>query len=405
MEGRSNLFASTGLSSCLLLPSDGLWKAQLLIAGDVISNNVCLMQNPGNYTSIFSEVKNETSSTTSDPYYQGGVYYFKFWVPKERRQNIFHQNSCCPALMLEIVGPAMRINGMAFGQQVMCQPLTPMIPLLPMVPADMSLMQLAAKALVALRCTLPHLQAAYHQIEQLAIPEAADALQQHLEQQEHHLWAGHPVTSIQLSPTPRDLIIKQLPYRLQLPGLSTQTLMPGKLLYLVRPQHAAGELRLFKYAISYGANVHRAWAAAGLAPAIYSCLQLPGGWLEIQMEFLSEDQHWLRLDKAGHLRQPALDALRYAHQLPVGPDQRGVHGDARDNNVFVRELPSGNPEVKFIDFDWAGVAGEARYPAFMNHEEVNWHPEASDGCLMQACHDMHLLNQPGQRRVVPYTWY
>ena len=46
--------------------------------------------------------------------------------------------------------------------------------------------------------------------------------------------------------------------------------------------------------------------------------------------------------------------------------------------------------MKFVDFDWAGKVGDARYPVMMN-PEVNWHLNAFLGKLILPEHDHYLL--------------
>ena len=360
-----------------------------------------MLQNPGSFMGVLAEVKNEGKSTSSDPYFQGGVCYYKFWCQQDRSCNLYHQHTCCPALMLEVIGPALRISGLAFADRVICQPLTPMLPLLPLMGIDTEMMQMAARALVALCITARDLLHSYAYVRQLQ--EGPDeALQAYCLQQHQSLFSGKEMAGL-IGPAPRTILTRQLPYRLQLPGLQVQQLMPKKQLYLVSSQTAGR--RLIKYARSYGASVHKAWAEAGLAPALYSCLQLPGGWWEVQMEFLSEDQQWCRLDRMQHHRTAAVARLAVAHRVPVDGDLQGVHGDARDVNVFVRMAEDGTFAARFIDFDWSGAAGMVRYPPFMNHQGVQWPAGASDGCLIQAAHDIELLSNACQRRIVPYTWY
>ena len=48
-------------------------------------------------------------------------------------------------------------------------------------------------------------------------------------------------------------------------------------------------------------------------------------------------------------------------------------------------------EIKFVDFDWAGVAGTALYPAFMNHVTVPWPAGASEGLPLTAAKDKAFL--------------
>ena len=47
--------------------------------------------------------------------------------------------------------------------------------------------------------------------------------------------------------------------------------------------------------------------------------------------------------------------------------------------------------IKFVDFDWAGRIGVARYPANMN-STINWHQDVSCGRPIIADHDRYLVN-------------
>ncbi len=124
----------------------------------------------------------------------------------------------------------------------------------------------------------------------------------------------------------------------------------------------------------------------------------------MQMELLSTNDGWLRLDKAPQHRPAAVQALRRAHQLLVGQHNYGVHGDVRDVNVFVRLVHGGNVDVRFVDFDWAGLSGVVRYPSFMNHAGVNWPAGALDGQPILPQHDVQLLSNAMQQRLLPYAW-
>ena len=85
----------------------------------------------------------------------------------------------------------------------------------------------------------------------------------------------------------------------------------------------------------------------------------------------------------------------------VDQNQYGVHGDARDVNVFVRLVHAGNVNV---DSDWAGLSGVVRYPPFMNHAGVNWPAGALDGQPILLQHDVELLSNTMQQRLLPYAW-
>ena len=43
-----------------------------------------------------------------------------------------------------------------------------------------------------------------------------------------------------------------------------------------------------------------------------------------------------------------------------------VHGDLRTTNVMWQRLADDSIDVKFIDYDWAGMLGTARYPSFVS---------------------------------------
>ena len=64
-----------------------------------------------------------------------------------------------------------------------------------------------------------------------------------------------------------------------------------------------------------------------------------------------------------------------------------AHGDLRGENIMI----AGDGQVKIVDFDWAGLAGQIQYPHFMN-QEIRWHINAQPAKLIQTEHDVHLLN-------------
>ena len=313
-----------------------------------------------------------------------------------------HQFSCCPALLLELVGPSLRVSGLAFADQVMCQPLTPAISLLTMAALDREQMAAAAQAFVAVRCTVHAVRQSYSDLQQkFPLLQQPDALQQHYAARAQQLLLGQQMHE---GLVPRDLLLQRLPYHLQVPCVNVQRLMPTKQLYVVACQNH--QPRLVKYTQSYGVDVHKVWAAAipAMAPPLFSCLRLPGGWWEVQMELLSTQDGWLRLDEAPQHRPAAVRALRHAHRLVVDQNQYGVHGDARDVNVFVRLVHGGNVDVRFVDFDWAGLSGVVRYSPFVNHAGVNWPAGALDGQPILPQRDVELLSNTMQQRLLPYAW-
>ena len=192
----------------------------------------------------------------------------------------------------------------------------------------------------------------------------------------------------------------------------------GKLVFLARRQDTAGVHQvLVKFTQQYGTATHRAWAAAGWVPQLEADpIALPGGWLQIQMEYLSPAieegvSGWLTLSylltcsprPSDHLKQllPALEArqllldkaqqlLKAAHRVLVS-GQPAAHGDARPDNILVLMQAGEIVQLKLIDLDWAGIAGEAVYPILLNTRGIQWPAGAAAGLPLQQQHDCELL--------------
>ena len=100
--------------------------------------------------------------------------------------------------------------------------------------------------------------------------------------------------------------------------------------------------------------------ARGLAPAVRAALSVAHG---LVLGPLAPD--------------PGSLALAAAHALQSADGGVTVHGDMRPPNVMVRltasfELAPDEPNpVRFLDFDWAGVAGVVRCPGFLN-PKLKW---------------------------------
>ncbi len=129
----------------------------------------------------------------------------------------------------------------------------------------------------------------------------------------------------------------------------------------------------------HATRVHTAWAAAGLAPELIDSQQLPCGLTMHVMEYLSRDDGWtmfysLEPEHKQQLSAIILDKLQEAHAVDVGGGARAVHADMRQGNVMIQLREDGDndqqqlaepQQVRFLDFDWSGLEGQARLPAFM----------------------------------------
>ena len=59
------------------------------------------------------------------------------------------------------------------------------------------------------------------------------------------------------------------------------------------------------------------------------------------------------------------------------------HRDFQPNNILVLPDETRGRDIWIIDFDWLGKTGEQRYPLFVNHIDLQWHPSASDGLPLE----------------------
>ena len=346
---------------------------------------------------LLVEMKNELALGGGDPTFRAMRFTeLQLEVPALAA---LRGSDVCPALLLEVLGPQFRLSALTWmpSGHVLCEPLTPLLHMLPLTGQPRQLDDLV-RALCAMRRALEELREHYtHAVAQLAAAPSA---------------VGDAVVPD---------VFTALPYPLQDGHVfaDVEHFGPGKLLYEATLV-ATGERVCIKFAPrSYAAAVHAAWAAAGLAPALLEHRMLPGGIHMIIMELCSPDDGWCMLSdtnvRASQADVPseraaalaAADAaLRRAHavQLPCG--RSAVHGDCRSANVLVRRVPTtpGSSrvaddaafQVRFLDFDWAGPAGETLYPLYMS-TVVMWPPGATPGSPMTQAHDRELLTSSARK--------
>ncbi|KAG2428346.1 hypothetical protein HXX76_010492 [Chlamydomonas incerta] len=351
------------------------------------------------------EVKNVGGS--GDSSFQGACNYGLFWGT--RPGSPYKRNTCCPALLLEVVGPTLRVSALYWAKTVVIRPLTSMMNLLWMAD-NKAYMLSVAQVLAATKAAVTDLAAFYRQ------PPPARP------------------------PAPPPAGVAALPYPLLESNgrVRYSNAVPepvGRFVYRADARRARRSARdssservIVRFVRRYGADAHRAWAAAALAPALYAVRPLAGGWLLLEMELLSKDAGWVNLAQlvvaaaaadargggggasgaaAGGGTIPAvaavqravasvLVALDRAHAVQSARRGRGrpgravvfAHGDVRPQNILVRPQEGGGAglggggggggggdggggyDVRFIDFEFAGAVGAARYPPFLNMDVV-----------------------------------
>ena len=337
------------------------------------------------------EVKNELSSA-GDPSFQGACTV-QLSLSSPARAAL-RSRDVCPALLVEVVGPLLRISALSAlsENRVLCEPLTPFLHCLPVTCQPRHLDALVA-ALRALRVGIAELKSHYMSAPVTAAAAAAQM--------------------------PRDPRLA-LPYPLREDGSFSEVehLCARKLVYSATatgavaaglPSHASKKVCVKFAARSYGTEVHTTWAAVGLAPALYEHRLLPGGVHMVVMELLSRDDGWCMLHEVPPSERSAAacavaEALARAHGLQLSCSGRAAHGDCREANVLLRrEATPGAYSVRFIDFDWAGRAAEpeqsiaaqqslapAVYPPYMS-TTVPWPSGVSPGAPLKQEHDVALL--------------
>ena len=129
----------------------------------------------------------------------------------------------------------------------------------------------------------------------------------------------------------------------------------------------------------YGRDPHECLAGKQLAPKLYSCDALDGGWYAVVMEKVVG--RMIKAPVNQEVKSRLMEAMEALHS------NRFVHGDLRPQNVLV----VGN-SVRIVDFDWAGLEGTARYPKELNMEN-KWHDQVECGGLIAKEHDRYQIEE------------
>lgn len=132
-----------------------------------------------------------------------------------------------------------------------------------------------------------------------------------------------------------------------------------------------------KFARRYCIDAHTAMADASLAPKLYHAQFNPDvGAICIIMEFL-EEQPKLPWDS----KLKVENAVERLHALNF------VHGDLRQPNILFRDDA---PHI--IDYDWAGLEGEATYPMDLSMK-IPWPSGVENGGGITKDHDLFWAKQ------------
>jgi serine/threonine protein kinase len=169
--------------------------------------------------------------------------------------------------------------------------------------------------------------------------------------------------------------------------LCDQRLLPdnGSLVFVgkLSSTHPPGGEIVVKFTRRYGPEVHDFCNDHNCAPALLGFEKLDGGWFLVVMERL----------RGYEMLGPATENVVAVQQVLkeiVGQfhEHNMVHGDLRAPNIM---LHPNTKDVKLIDFDWAGVQGNVRYPPNLS-EDITWPEGVSDGELILPAHDDYFID-------------
>ncbi|KAH9921084.1 hypothetical protein B0H21DRAFT_827183 [Amylocystis lapponica] len=254
-------------------------------------------------------------------------------------------SSCCPCLLISVMGAYICIFGAVFVDQVVVQPFTEYI-WLGGDPYYETWVVSVARIFHATASAVAGLQAYYRNLVPSTVPDPARLLPQ---------------------PTFIDNAASPL-FRLQYHGyLPTDS---RKALFLAIKDDT--KLVTVKFTYRYCEMAHRHLADHQLAPSLYFCSRIRGGlWMVVMALADGEDasRFFKGRDLSLRVREDVGRAVDLLH------DKGLVYGDLRRPNIMVVKKPAlqstvegspsedGEPGGMLVDFDWPARDGEGLYPA------------------------------------------
>ncbi|KAG8961117.1 hypothetical protein FRC03_005763 [Tulasnella sp. 419] len=157
---------------------------------------------------------------------------------------------------------------------------------------------------------------------------------------------------------------------------------PGSSLLFICEEIESKRRLVGKFVLNYSKEAHLICAERRCAPILYD---FDVGWHAVVMEFLSHPEYRPPESSNKNLIHSAMkELIGELHR------QNYVHGDIRRSSLLVGPEDS----VMLLDFDWAGIIGEARYPRRVNPTVDGWNkrPEkVEDGALITVQHDLAMV--------------
>ncbi|PCH36541.1 hypothetical protein WOLCODRAFT_127314 [Wolfiporia cocos MD-104 SS10] len=161
---------------------------------------------------------------------------------------------------------------------------------------------------------------------------------------------------------------------------------------------------VIKFVERYGVDAHLLLAMHGYAPKLLYYGPVWPDELEqrgvgprkmVVMEFI-EGKTTVKRYPDGYIPQGVVDAVEAALDLLHDGERKMVYGDLREPNIMVEDGAVKGKEkegTKIVDFDWAGIEGEVRYPFHLSGPVKRGIKGVDDYKLIQASHDRARLEK------------
>jgi len=172
----------------------------------------------------------------------------------------------------------------------------------------------------------------------------------------------------------------------------TSRMDPQKLLFVA--EHETGEEIMVKFSKTYSFEAHQYYSDRLIAPELFLYKGLVGGWKMVVMEPMDIERCAVYADRHQDCDIPFPQAAQVHTTLENAVETLHsggfVHGDIHNTNLLVKM--DGGSGVLIVDFDWAGKAGEIRYPMHVNRVNVARPEGARGGCFIMPEHDVEMVD-------------
>ncbi|KAL5514584.1 hypothetical protein ACEPAG_1900 [Sanghuangporus baumii] len=302
--------------------------------------------------------------SSGDAGFQGGCSFRKFIVQSVNKR--LHNSTCCPCLIIGIMGPYFCIMGAVFVDIPIVELLTGWIHL---SGNPQGRVLGVARILKAAKNTLCRLRNYYSNVPLSDEPD-------------RNAYLPMPAVKDESQQPPALRYIDRL-------------IKEDKARPLFRARMGDRDV-VVKFPNRYCRDAHERLASEKLAPALYFCEPIRGGLYMVVMDYVKEvTAH----DPAGKIPGDAYNDVVKAIELLHEEDF--VFGDLRRPNLLMDRTDEGRKGALLVDFDWCGKDGDARYPDTLNDTGViEWAVGVERNGPLKKEHDLYRLTR--LQELVPY---